>query len=143
MLGGCLDVGSGQARTWVLPSDPTAAFYARRHVEATCSGLPDDCVDIACLLATELVSNAVRHGRGTVVLAIAREPDGVRVEVCDESPQLPVVTDGDDLRDHGAGLRLVDALASTWGAELHAGEQLGKRVWFALAGGVDQDSPRD
>jgi len=135
-------VVSDQARSWVLPSDPTAAFHARRHVEASCSGLPEDCVDIACLLATELVSNAVRHGRGTVVLAIARDGSEVRVDVSDESPELPVVTEGDVMREHGAGLRLVDALASSWGTQVLHEPRPGKRVWFALAGAGGAEQAR-
>lgn len=122
----------GPVQTWVLPSDLTAAFHARRHVEAACVGMPPDTVDVARLLVTELVSNAVLHGAGRVVLAVARDRQGLRVEVSDESPELPVVADSHHLMEHGAGLRMVAALASSWGTEAREDAQPGKRVWFAL-----------
>lgn len=119
-------------QTWVLPSDRTAAFHARRLLEAACAGMTADRLDVACLLASELVSNAVLHGGGTIVLSVARDGENVRVEVFDESPALPVVMDGQPLREHGAGLRLVVALASSWGHTGREDSRPGKRVWFAL-----------
>ena len=92
---------------------------------------PTEKVDIARLLVTELVANAVQHASGAVVLAVAREVGGVRVEVYDESPDMPVVLEPESLMEHGAGLPLVAALASNWGAASREG-QAGKRVWFVL-----------
>jgi anti-sigma regulatory factor (Ser/Thr protein kinase) len=125
-------LSSGPAKMWVLPSEVTAVIHARRHVVGSCEGMPTEKVDIARLLVTELVSNAVRHGSGTVVLAVAREGGGVRVEVYDESPDMPVLREPESLMEHGAGLRLVAALASSWGVASHDGGLPGKRVWFAL-----------
>ena len=121
-----------QAQAWVLPSDLSAASQARGHVAAICAGLPDETVYTARLLVTELVSNAVLHGRGTVVLTVAREPAGVRVEVHDESPRPPVVLHRSPMAEHGAGLRLVSAMAGSWGTEPLADGHPGKRVWFTL-----------
>jgi two-component sensor histidine kinase len=89
-------------------------------------------VDIARLLATELVSNAVLHGSGTVLLAVVREGGGIRVEVYDESPEPPVIVDAESMMEHGAGLRLVAALASRWGSSSRDDARPGKRVWFVL-----------
>lgn len=122
----------GPAQTWVLPFDLSAPSRARRHVEGACAGMPEDAVDIARLLVTELVSNAVQHGSGPVLLAVGRSRSGVRVEVYDESPDLPVVRDEQPLMEHGAGLRLVAGLASSWGTEARGDARPGKRVWFAL-----------
>lgn len=94
--------------------------------------MPAAKVDIACLLVTELVSNAVRHGSGTVVLAVVREGGGVRVEVYDESPDMPVLLKSQSFMEPGAGLRVVAALASSWGVAPGDVGQPGKRVWFAL-----------
>jgi anti-sigma regulatory factor (Ser/Thr protein kinase) len=96
--------------------------------------------DVAALLASELVANAIVHtGSGpTLVLAIA---DGViDVGVTDNEPRLPRAPrppvsagsheiDPSLLAEGGRGLFLVEALADEWGAATVAG---GKQVWFRL-----------
>lgn len=89
-------------------------------------------VDVARLLVTELVANALQHGAGTVVLRVDRNGSGVEVAVEDESPDLPVVVHPESLQDHGAGMRLVNALADRWGIAPRDGGLPGKRVWFSL-----------
>ena len=126
-------MGSGPAQRWVLPSGTTAAFHARRHIEDACQDLPPDTVDVARLLVTELVSNAVLHAGGTVLLVITRGDAKVRVEVHDESPYLPVVRHGPSVDEHGNGLRLVDVLAASWGTDPRDDSHPGKAVWFTLA----------
>jgi len=116
----------------VLPSDLSAASTARGHVADVCAGLPDETVYTARLLVTELVSNAVLHGRGTIRLTVALDHGGVRVEVHDESPHPPVIIHRSPMAEHGAGLRLVSAMAGSWGSEPLADGQPGKRVWFTL-----------
>jgi anti-sigma regulatory factor (Ser/Thr protein kinase) len=123
---------SGLAKRWVLPSDVTAPSQARAHIKSACGGLPPETADVARLLVTELVSNAVLHGSGTVLLTVAREGPALRVEVFDESPAAPVVVNADSLLEHGMGLRLVDALADSWGTAARGDAQPGKRVWFTL-----------
>ena len=127
-------MNSGRVQTWELVSGLSAAAEARGHVADACAELPEDTVYTARLLVTELVSNAVLHGQGQVVLTVAREQSGVRVEVHDDSARLPTVTDGPALAEHGAGLRLVAALASSWGSSPRGGGRPGKRVWFTLQG---------
>lgn len=123
---------SGLGNMWVLPSDLTAARLARGHVVDACRGVPMAKVNVARLLVTELVANAVLHGSGTVHLVVARDGEGMRVDVYDESPDPPVVVEPRFLREHGAGMRLVVALADSWGVALRGDGQPGKRVWFAL-----------
>lgn len=88
------------------------------------------------LLLSELVSNAVIHGRvgadGRIGVRIDHEPDHVRVEVVDggagfdwerrrrERPR----------REGGFGLALVERIAERWGIEREQGVT---RVWFELA----------
>jgi anti-sigma regulatory factor (Ser/Thr protein kinase) len=91
-------------------------------------------VDIARLLVTELVTNAVSHGSGSVILAVARDGEGLRIEVQDESPDMPfIVEESRSLMEGGMGLRLVAAFASRWGVEPRSEGKPGKWVWFALA----------
>lgn len=118
--------------TWVIPSDLAAAGDVRRHVTGACTGMSPDTVDAARLLATELFSNAVRHGSGEVHLVVAREVGALRVEVHDEGLGQPELADPSSAAEGGMGLRLVDALANDWGVGTRGDGQPGKRVWFSI-----------
>lgn len=123
---------SAPQQRWVLPPERSSAHRARRLVEAACDGLPDEQVDAALLLVTELVANAVIHGTGPVLLELSRDHDSVRIEVSDGSPEPPVLVPAGDLRESGAGLRLVDALSDEWGTATRSDGRPGKQVWFTL-----------
>jgi anti-sigma regulatory factor (Ser/Thr protein kinase) len=116
----------------VLPPDRRSAHRARELVEAACRGLSEERVDTARLLVSELVANAVVHGTGEVLLTVVRRRRSLRVEVSDGSTRLPVLAEGGTLRESGAGLRLVDALASGWGTGARTDGRPGKLVWFTL-----------
>lgn len=130
---GCQSLVSGPQQSWVLPPDRRSAHRARELVEAACHGLSEELVDTARLLVTELVANAVVHGTGEVLLTVARRRRSLRVEVSDGSTRMPVVARGGGLRESGAGLRLVDALASRWGTGARTDGRPGKRVWFTVS----------
>lgn len=123
---------SGSANMWVLPSDLTAASLARGYVVDTCRGMSTEKLDVARLLVTELVANAIEHGCGIVLLVVACDGEGVRVYVDDENPDPPVVIEPRSLMENGAGMRLVAALADAWGVAGRGDGQPGKRVWFSL-----------
>lgn len=93
------------------------------------SSCPDALTDRAALLVSELVTNAILHGRGRPQVTIDLSPEVVRVSVGDDSPTLPrrpeIATDSTS----GRGLAMVEAFADAWGVEPD-GE--GKRVWFEL-----------
>lgn len=95
-------------------------------------GLPAHRVDVARLLVSELVTNALQHGSGEVVLVVVRDGEGLRVEVHDGSTVMPVVTESFSLMERGWGLQLVAALASSWGVVPRDDGHPGKQVWFAL-----------
>ncbi|RCH64106.1 ATP-binding protein [Streptomyces sp. SDr-06] len=86
--------------------------------------------EVAELLTSELVTNALVHtDHGAVVTATVGE-NGLRVEVRDfvsarPTPNAPSADDG----THGRGLLLVQALADAWGVREHG---MGKVVWFEL-----------
>ena len=83
------------------------------------------------LLTSELLTNAVTHGPedGTVVVRASRSRDEVRVEVRDESLELPIVQQVGPEAVSGRGVSFVDLLSSEWGVILDAG---GKTVWFEV-----------
>lgn len=75
--------------------------------------------DVASLLVSELVTNAVVHPRTPVVvrLEISGRPE-VRIEVTDQLAIRPVVSRaGGFWEEGGRGLALVAALATRWGCE--------------------------
>jgi hypothetical protein len=90
----------------------------------------DDLVPTAELLASELVSNALRHSSGPLRLTLERV-SGLRCLVSDGTADLPRPADAGPDDESGRGLLLVDMLAARWGCEV--GPE-GKNVWFELSG---------
>jgi two-component sensor histidine kinase len=113
----------------------TAGRLARSAVsDRFAEELGPDRVGTLCLLVTELVTNAVVHGRGAITLKIRVDGDRVYGEVVDEGSgfEREVRERGPD-EFNGRGLMIVDALTRCWG--IHEGTT---HVWFELA---DPDDP--
>ena len=120
-----------------FPADPASAAKARRFLEETLGTWRlDHLVDVATLLVSELVANAVLHAGTTIEVAARIVPDRLRIEVYDEDPRMPVRKHYSTLSGTGRGLLLVERLAQDWGSEA---TESGKRVWFEL----DQQSAGD
>jgi len=118
---------------WRVPlnAGPEAAAEARKQVRAAIWAW-DVCVDpdVAILLVSELVTNAIRHeADGTVMLAITCDRGVLRVDVHDTSHSLPVVVDATGDAETGRGLMLVATLSTEWGFYR---TPTGKAVYFAL-----------
>ncbi len=90
----------------------------------------DSAVDVASLLTSELVTNAVVHGATTVGLSATLINHRLRVEASDRSPKAPVVRRAAIGDTDGRGLVVVASLATDWGYEMRPS---GKSVWFELA----------
>jgi len=115
-----------------LTTGPAAAAEARRQVRAAaCAwGIPVD-PDVAILLTSELVTNAIRHEvTGIVMLAITCSRGQLRVDVHDTSRSLPMLIDAPADAETGRGLMLVTTLSSEWGFYR---TPAGKAVYFTLA----------
>lgn len=93
-----------------------------------------DSTDVAQLLASELVTNALVHTeQGAVVTAVVASST-LRVEVRDfitglPAPGPPGHLRQDSLDTNGRGLFLVQSLADSWGIRTQG---MGKVVWFEL-----------
>lgn len=122
-----------------LMGDLAAPAVARSVVEDAIRTwrVPVD-ADVAILLTSELVTNAVTHGTPTagtfVLLTIACDAAGLRVDVHDGSGDLPVLAAGllDDApaeAETGRGLLLVTTLSAEWGSYR---TPAGKAVYFTL-----------
>jgi anti-sigma regulatory factor (Ser/Thr protein kinase) len=89
--------------------------------------------DEVVLLVSELVTNAVIHGRAPIQLRMRKSSDSLVLEVRDSALHLPrrLRPTSDD--EHGRGLQLVSLLADRWGTRP---TPEGKSVWcvFSLNG---------
>ncbi|HEY1635391.1 MAG TPA: ATP-binding protein [Acidimicrobiales bacterium] len=114
-----------------LAPDPMSARAARQLIEAALQRWgDDDSTEVAALLTTELVTNAIVHARTDFSLRVTTNQDRLRVEVSDSSHDPPRLIPIQDDEEHGRGLHLVDALSVSWGVDWRAD---GKAVWFDLA----------
>jgi serine phosphatase RsbU (regulator of sigma subunit)/anti-sigma regulatory factor (Ser/Thr protein kinase) len=115
--------------TWKLAAELTSARRARLLVRRRLRrwGL-EELIPTAELLASELVTNAVRYAHGAIALRLVRE-GGLVLEVLDDSAALPRLRHAGDEDERGRGLQVVSQLAKHWGARrTHSG----KVVWCEL-----------
>jgi anti-sigma regulatory factor (Ser/Thr protein kinase) len=112
-----------------LPRDPAAAGRARGVLDQLGAGrLESEELGRAKLLVSELVNNAIVHGRGRIRLRLSLDEDRLLAEVIDEGSGFErEVRRGDFERLGGWGLSLVDAESSRWG--VHEGTT---HVWFEI-----------
>lgn len=111
-----------------LPRANRAGSDARQHLRAfTAERLDSEESDRAQLLVSELVNNAVLHGRGTIMLKMSLDQHRLRVEVIDQGTGAEPVIRGQDLARRDHGLSLVAHEASRWG--VHEGTT---HVWFEI-----------
>lgn len=118
----------------MLPPYPTSVGAARRFVRDVLLSrrVEDEVIDTVELLTSEVVTNAILHGRAGPRLVVEMGEGVIRVGVHDMSPEVPVRrnTRPDDIS--GRGVVIVEELASAWGVEPE--RDGGKQVWFEVAG---------
>lgn len=102
---------------WPVECDASAVPLARKLLsERMANGWPAGVCRAARVVATELLSNAVRHGRGPVTLSVNLRRNGLAVEVGDGSSLAPVLRENASMLDEsGRGLLMVDQLSAGWG----------------------------
>jgi anti-sigma regulatory factor (Ser/Thr protein kinase) len=112
-----------------LPRSPEAPWMARRCLTAWFGDeLELAEMNVAKLLTSELVTNAVLHGKGTIVLHAGMDAGLLLVEVTDEGQGFERFAQRQGYKDLGGrGLAIVDSEASRWG--IHPGVTC---VWFEL-----------
>ncbi|MFE9772750.1 ATP-binding protein [Streptomyces sp. NPDC005931] len=124
----------GDRAAWTFPADPGAVRAARAAVRSRLRGWGLESVgDIAALLVSELVTNALRHATGPIDVRLVRptEPGGVLlVEVSDPLPDFPHERVARPEDESGRGLQLVASATRRWGTRPGG---VGKTVWFELA----------
>ncbi|MFE3148561.1 SpoIIE family protein phosphatase [Streptomyces sp. NPDC059218] len=116
---------------WQLALDPREVARSRRLVRGKLLDwkLPD-AVEAAELMVSELVTNAVKHGRSHhIVLRLVRT-GALLCEVSDDEPAPATLLDAASHDESGRGLIVVSGLAREWGTSTTAH---GKTVWFEQA----------
>jgi hypothetical protein len=119
-----------QVAFWELPADPAVVADARaRTVEALAAWGLGEFAPATELVVSELVTNAIRHGRGPVGLRLIRT--GVLTcEVSDTSGAAPHRRRAGTFDEGGRGLLLVAHLTRRWGSRPTAD---GKTIWAEQA----------
>ena len=103
---------------------------ARKYVLQQCRSFGFSVCDDAALLASEVVTNALRHAPSAAI-SVRAERDGEQlvVQVLDASRDEPKVLAEDVWDERGRGMALVNSIADEWGVVPHPS---GKVVWFRL-----------
>ncbi|ELP64271.1 ATP-binding protein [Streptomyces turgidiscabies] len=123
-----------------IPHDLRAVTVCRRTVRLvlTMHGLIR-LADVAELLATELVSNAVRHTKGPVALRLRMRDGTLRGGAWDADPEPPAPPPSVEVlaqlthMEEGRGLALAGSCADLWGWQpLSRDGRRGKYVWGDL-----------
>ena len=117
-----------------LTALPISVRVARHWVveQAEAAGASSHVVDTLELVASELVTNAVKYGPDLGVIVVDTELRGglLGVTVSDDSHEPPLEVDTGLDTPGGLGVELVRELATVYGFELHTGD--GKTVTFRM-----------
>ena len=119
------------ARTFA--PEPLQVRHAREWACKTLAGWGvTDQADQVELLVSEVVTNGIMHGSGPVDVCLSCGSGEMRTEVHDQGAGRPAQQDAaaDDLG--GRGLRLVEAISSSWGAMDDGSGQPGKTVYALI-----------
>lgn len=111
-----------------FPFDPRSVPGARRFVRDALRRWPEETVEVAELMVSELATNCIRHA-GTGFDLSVRTGEEIRVEVTDAGHGTPRVLHPSPEEPSGRGLRIVGSLSRAWGV---CSRPEGKTVWFTL-----------
>jgi anti-sigma regulatory factor (Ser/Thr protein kinase) len=114
----------------VFARDVGAVGRAREQLSAFLGGHVSAAkLDDANLVLGELVTNALRHGIGEVVVRASLKDGAIHMSVTESAEEQPTMLPRDPHRIGGLGLHIVDGLSSDWGVAAFPG---GKTVWATV-----------
>jgi anti-sigma regulatory factor (Ser/Thr protein kinase) len=116
-----------------VASTPAAVSQARKMLARQLQAWElDEVIDDLQIVASELVTNAIRYGTSPVDLCLSLVPGGnLRLEVADSNvTDVPAPRAATDSEPNGRGMPLIDALAADWGVEIRGDRKV---VWAELA----------
>ena len=121
-------------KTLSIRPDPSAPGIARRRLKAILRDVPSPALDDVLLLATELLTNSLRHAdlgsNDRIHLVVGATESAVRIEITDPgrgevfSPRHPSLQE-----TGGRGLLLVSEMADRWGVD----RSQATTVWFEVS----------
>ncbi|MFB8265933.1 SpoIIE family protein phosphatase [Streptomyces sp. NPDC055955] len=126
--------------TWDVASDPAEVAKVRALVREKLEdwGL-HEATFVLELVVSELVTNAIRHGRPPVSLRLLRDVDRTLIcEISDGRHTSPHLRNAGEEDEGGRGLFLVAQLTTMWGTRY---DRQGKTIWAEI--GLGQDVPLD
>ena len=116
-----------------LPTAPDAVPAARALLRRVVGGPEGSALahrlEDGELALSELVTNAVLHGRDPLSVRVVLDEQVLRAEVADANPVSPSFSMLDQTAVTGRGLLLISAVSDRWGVEPSPS---GKVVWFEL-----------
>ncbi|WP_433476902.1 SpoIIE family protein phosphatase [Spirillospora sp. CA-142024] len=113
--------------SWELEPEPGSVPWIRGQVASRLAGWGLGALtDTAQLLVSELVTNALVHGAGSLGVRLIKGRT-LLCEVHDDGADMPHLRHADATDESGRGLQLVSHLSTRWGT--HRTEE-GKIVWF-------------
>ena len=118
---------------FVLAGTDSDVPFARRKVidQVRTWGVPmdDEKADAIRVVASELITNAVVHGKGPVTVTLYHRSGSLVIDVLDGNSSAPQISWAQDEGESGRGLALVDLLAlrCAWAPSEH-----GKHVWAEI-----------
>ena len=123
---------AGSQRLTVPPAAGCLAEL-RRWARSWMEQHPTDGVDpdIVMLSMTELVTNSITHGSGSVEVQLNGDSDNLVLTVSDSSEQLPLRPGSSSNPETGRGIQIMESLATRWGVQPDPGG--GKTVWCEFA----------
>lgn len=127
------ETSSGQPHRFHLHmwDESRAPARARELVDRACRTWHlQQLSDVAQLIISELVTNAVRHAGGDLEVTVALGEFYLHMHVRDRDRRIPRVFTADSYEpEHSRGMKLIDKLAARWGTTLRP---YGKSVWATL-----------
>jgi PAS domain S-box-containing protein len=116
-----------------LAPHPSSVALARRLVRDLAAGTEHEpLLEKAVLIVSEVVTNALLHAGTPIDLAVSIGERGIRVEVGDGSPHLPVRRRYAPTAGTGRGMLMLEELVDDWGVSRRRN---GKTVWFEVRPG--------
>lgn len=115
---------------------PQSAAAARRFVRDFClSRGCEELIDLALLVVSELITNAVVHAQSPSTLALRLRSETLRLEVSDASTEAPSPKSVTAEAEEGRGLFVVAAVCTAWGVDP---TETSKTIWAEISRAEDR-----
>jgi anti-sigma regulatory factor (Ser/Thr protein kinase) len=124
---------AGRTTRWNLPTDPAVVRDARALATGQLAswGL-ESLISTTELIVSELVTNAIQHGAGPIILRLILHQQ-LTCEVWDAGSCVPRLRHARTMDEHGRGLFIIAQLSQRWGTRYTTDNNV---VW------VEQELPR-